>query len=171
MLRRPIATIRPRPTTTSDAAIAITEIAKIWPSSRPCSRANAISSRFAAFSMISTESRMISGDRRSITPSAPVANSSPASTTYALMSGPCIRLLARMRAQHDAADGGDEQDDRRHLEREQVVGEEELADVLRRAEAAVDLRLVRQEPAGAQADDDDHLGEQRAAREDGAERL
>ena len=34
----------------------------------------------------------------------------------------------RVRAEHDAADGGDEQHDRRDLEREQVVGEEEPPD-------------------------------------------
>ena len=47
-----------------------------------------------------------------------------------------------MRAKHDSADGGDEQDDRRDLEREQVVGEEEAADRLGRAEAAPDVARV-----------------------------
>src|SRR6185312_5393955 len=37
-----IATIRPRPTTTSAAATAITARAKIWPLASPWSRANAI---------------------------------------------------------------------------------------------------------------------------------
>ena len=46
--RRAIATIRPRPTTTSEAATAITARAKIWPSCSPCRRENAISARFAA---------------------------------------------------------------------------------------------------------------------------
>src|SRR5690242_9937843 len=98
--------------------------------------------------MISTDSRMISGERRSSTPSAPVAKSSAARITYALMSGPCIDLggvvdgLACVRPEHDAADRRDEQDDRCHLEGEQVVGEEELADVLRRPEAAADVRLL-----------------------------
>src|SRR5205823_9327591 len=108
-LRRPRATIRPRPTTTSDAATAMTERAKICPSSRPCRREKAIRSRFAALSMISTESRMISGERRNMTPSAPVAKSSALRTTYHWMSGPCIALLpSRVRAEHHAADGGDQ---------------------------------------------------------------
>jgi hypothetical protein len=81
-LRRPIATIIPSPTTTSDAATAITEMAKIWPSSRPCSRENAISSRFAELSMISTLRRMISGLRRSITPSAPTEKRIALRITY-----------------------------------------------------------------------------------------
>src|SRR5690348_7338297 len=133
-----MATMSPSPTTTSDAATAITEMAKIWPSSPPCSRDIAIRSRFAELSMISTESRMISGFRRSITPSAPVANSSPDSTTYHWRSGPCIALLARMRPEHDAADGRDKEDDRRHLEREQVIGQERAAERLGRAEGAAD---------------------------------
>src|SRR5436305_8435144 len=133
--RRPKATIRPRPTTTSEAATAITEIAKIWPPSPPCSRDIAIRSRLAEFSMISTESRMISGFRRSITPSEPIANRSALRTTYHWMSGPCIRAFqrlfhARVRPEHDAADRGDEQDDRRDLEREQVIGQEGTAERL-----------------------------------------
>src|SRR5579872_3323483 len=112
-----MATISPRPTTTSEAATAITEIANTWPSSRPCRREKAIRSRLPALSMISTESRMISGERRSITPTAPIVKSRAARTTYQEMSGPSIALHgARMGAEHDAADGGDEQHDRRHLE-------------------------------------------------------
>src|SRR5262249_53328331 len=107
--------------------------------------------------MISTESRMISGLRRTSTPSAPATNRIPESATYQVTSGPCMLLLAasklalgrvvlelpRVRAEHDAADGGDEQHDRRHLEGDQVVGEEEPPDRLGRAEVAADVRLVR----------------------------
>src|SRR5213076_1453248 len=110
--------------------------------------------------MISTESRMISGLRRSITPSAPVAKSSALRITYQLTSGPCIALRrARVRAEDDTADRRDEQHDRRDLEREEVVGEEGAAERLRRAELAADLRRLGQEPAGGEADYDDHLGE------------
>src|SRR3954451_13332651 len=172
MCRRPSATIRPRPTTTSDAATAITEMAKTWPSSRPCRRENAISSRFAELSMISTLSRMIRGLRRSSTPSAPVVKRIALRTMYHWMSGPCIALqLACVQAEHDSADGCDEQDDRCHLEREQVVGEEEAADRLGRAETALDLLRLREEATGGQADDDDHLGEDRAACEHCADDL
>src|SRR5437660_3463143 len=174
MWRRPSATISPRPTTTSDAATAMTEIAKICPSSRPCRRENAISSRFAELSMISTLSRMISGLRRRSTPRAPVVKRSALRTTYHWMSGPRIAAafqLSRVRAEHDPAHGGDQEDDRRHLEREQVVGQEEPADRLRRAEAARDLLRLREEAARGQADHDDHLGEDRAAGEHGADDL
>ena len=57
-----------------------------------------------------------------------------------------VFLLAR-RAEDDAADGGDEQHDRGDLEREQVVGEEELADLGRAAEGVGDLgRVLRLSP-------------------------
>src|SRR5437868_14494964 len=138
-----MATIRPRPTTTPEAAIAITAIANTWPSSCPNRRANAIRARFAPFSMISTESRMISGLRRTSTPSAPVTKSSAARTRYQPTSGPCIVLQrSRVRAEHDAADRSDEQHDRGDLEREQVVGEEQAPDRRRRAERAGDVCLV-----------------------------
>src|SRR3954469_25000753 len=153
MLRRPIATIRPSPTTTSDAAIAITEMAKTWPSSWPNWREKVIRARFAPFSMISTLSRMISGLRRISTPSAPTTNSSPESARYQATSGPSTGLLdplqlrdalllARGRAKGHAAERGDEQHDRGRLEREQVVGEEHLPDRRRRAERARDGRSV-----------------------------
>src|SRR5207244_5837280 len=150
----------------------ITEIAKICPSSRPCRREKAIRSRFAALSMIATEGRRISGERRSITPSAPVAKRSALRTTYHWMSGPCIALqLPCVGTEHDAADGGDEQDDRGDLEREQVVRQEELADRRRRAEAPADVARLGEEAARLQADDDDHLAEDGAARRHRAEHL
>ena len=72
-LRRWMRDDEPRPTTTSDAATAITASAKIWPAPLPALRANAISARFAPFSISSSESSTISGLRRTSTPSAPIA--------------------------------------------------------------------------------------------------
>src|SRR5438874_308643 len=94
--------------------------------------------------MISTESRMISGLRRSSTPSDPAAKRITASARYQETSGPCIDLPARVRVmtEHYPSDRRDEQHDRRDLEREQVIGEEEPPDLRRRAEGAVDLRRV-----------------------------
>src|SRR5437660_3748789 len=123
-----IATTRPRPTTTSDAATAITASAKICPSPRPWWRENAIRARFAPLSMISSESRTISGLRRSRTPSAPTEKRKAATPRYQAMSGPSISPPG-VRAQDDAADGGDEQHDRGDLEGEQMVGEEEPSDL------------------------------------------
>src|SRR5512133_1692139 len=161
MRLRAIATIRPRPTTTSEAATAITASAKICPVSSPWWRANVISARFAPLSMISSESRTISGLRRSSTPSAPVENRKAATTRYQATSGPCTGLLpafheratrVRVRAEDDGADGRDEQHDRRDLERQQVVGQEQSADLVRRAEAGLDLRFVRELPPGLEPD-------------------
>src|SRR5919201_1729690 len=117
--------------------------------------------------MISSESRTISGFRRSRTPSAPVENRKAATQRYQATSGPSIRALfaPRVVAEDDAADRGDEEDDRRDLEREQVVGEEEPPDLRGAAERAPDVRLVRERAARFQSDDDDDLDEQRARRE------
>src|SRR5829696_10102265 len=128
--RRAIATIRPSPTTTSDAATAITASAKTWPVWSPCMRANEIRARLAALSMISSESRTISGLRRRSTPAVPIEKRIAATTRYQAMSGPCtcgLRLVelvlgTGLRPEHDAAHGGDQQHDRGDLEREQVVG-------------------------------------------------
>src|SRR5215204_3417953 len=86
--RRCTATIRPRPTTTSEAATAITASANTCPSNSPWWRENVISARFAPLSMISSERRTISGLRRSITPSAPIANRNAATARYHVRSGP-----------------------------------------------------------------------------------
>src|SRR5512133_1915841 len=88
------ATTRPRPTTTSDAATAITASAKICPPPSPRLRAKPIRARFAPLSMISSDSRTISGLRRSSTPSAPVANRKPATHRYQATSGPSSAITA-----------------------------------------------------------------------------
>src|SRR5438093_4672881 len=140
-----MATIRPSPTTTSEAATAITASAKICPAPPPCSRAKPIRARLAPLSMISSESRTISGLRRRSTPSAPVANRNADTAIYQATSGPFTRLLVqapRVRAEDDAADGGNEQHDRGDLEGEQMIGEEQAADLPGAAERRVDLRLV-----------------------------
>src|SRR5262249_41146667 len=124
------ATTRPRPTTTSDAATAMTAIANTWPAPSPRCRAYPIRARLAPLSMISSESRTISGLRRRSTPRAPVENRNPATARYQATLGPNIWLFpSGVRAEDDAADRRDEQDDRRHLEREQVIREKEAADL------------------------------------------
>src|SRR5829696_1245149 len=173
--RRAIATIRPSPTTTSDAATAITASAKTWPVWSPCMRANEIRARLAALSMISSESRTISGLRRRSTPAVPIEKSRAATIRYQETSGPCTRRLRlvqlvlrpRARAEHHAADRRHEQHDRRDLERQQVVGEEEAADLLRAAERALDLRGLGKLVVRSQADHHHDLDEQRRRRDDG----
>ena len=138
--RRAMATIRPRPTTTSEAATAITASAKICPSPLPKWRENAISARFAPFSMISSESSTISGlrrmqhaeragreqeaRRRSGTGDVRPQHRRPSAAVRP----------ARVAAEDHAADRGDQQDDRGDLEGEQVVGQEQPPDLARAAE-------------------------------------
>src|SRR5947207_3522084 len=142
--------------------------------------------------MISRERRTISGFRRRSTPSAPVAKRNAATQRYQATLGPSIgfqlslagaclsdtertstgsALPARVVAEDDAADRGHEQHDRRHLEGQQVVGEEQAPDLAGAAEAAVDLRLVREAPARLQPDEYDDLEEVRAGGQHGADVL
>jgi len=76
-----------------------------------------------------------------------------------------------VRAEDDAADGGHEEHDRRDLEREQMVGEEQAPDRLGRSERPADVGRLLEEAAGLEADDDADLGEQCRAREHGADGL
>src|SRR5947208_13418081 len=108
--------------------------------------------------MISSDSRTISGLRRSRTPSAPVPNKKPATARYQATSGPSINPSfcaspwgsARVRAEDDAADGGDQQHDGRDFEREQVVGEKQSPHLGRAAEGATDVLGMRKPAAGLQ---------------------
>src|SRR5690348_5455392 len=67
-----MATIRPSPTVTSQAATTITISANICPSSPPHMRENATSARLAALSMSSRHSRITSGLRCVSTPAEPM---------------------------------------------------------------------------------------------------
>ena len=66
-----------------------------------------------------------------------------------------------MGAEDDATDRGDQQHDRRDLEREQMVGEEQSPHLGRAAEGATDVLRVRKPPARLQPDHDDDLDEER----------
>src|SRR5436190_16302258 len=118
--------------------------------------------------MISSESSTISGERLRSTPSAPIEKRIALTERYQVTSGPSTTLLleAGVVAEDDAADGGGEEHDRRHLEREQVIREEEASDLRRRAEPVRDLGLVRQASAGRLADRDDDLDEDGRRRAD-----
>src|ERR1700761_7782784 len=84
-LRRKIATIRPRPTTTSQAATTITTRAKTWPWALPTSRLKATSARLPAFSISSRQSRITIGLRRTRMPIAPIVKSRALRTMYQSM--------------------------------------------------------------------------------------
>ena len=84
--RRYIATMIPRPITTSQAAITITISANTCPASPPCMREKATSARFPAFSISSRQSRITSGLRRVSTPAAPMQKMNAERTTNQVMS-------------------------------------------------------------------------------------
>ena len=69
------------------------------------------------------------------------------------------------RPEHDPADRGDEQDDRGDLEREQVVGEEELADRCRAPERIRDLGRILEVVTPREPEHDDDLDEERDGRD------
>src|SRR3712207_7674121 len=57
------------------------------------------------------------------------------------------------RSEDDAADGGDEQDDGRDLEREQVVGEEDASDLAGAAECLSHVGFARERVARLEPED------------------
>src|SRR6185312_4143222 len=90
-LRRKIATRRPRPTTTSQAATTITTRAKTWPCWLPTSRLKATSARLPAFSISSRQSRITIGLRRTRMPIAPIVKSRALRKMYQSMFTPGLR--------------------------------------------------------------------------------
>src|SRR5690349_5149672 len=146
--------------------------------------------------MISSESSTISGLRRISTPSAPVQKRKPATQRYQTTSGPLtsggfrsVRIpssknayafsllgafhwpVARVGPEDHAAHRGDEQHNRGDLEGQQLVGQEQSPDLGRRSVAGADVGAVGEPAAALQADDDDHLGEERRGGRHRAERL
>src|SRR6266511_1779484 len=108
--------------------------------------------------MISSESRTISGERRRSTPNTPIEKRIALTARYQVTSGPNIEP-PRVMADEHAADCRREQDDRRHLECEQVVGEDQSSDLRRTAERIADLGFVRKAPHCLPSDRDDDLDE------------
>src|SRR5687767_8602486 len=102
--------------------------------------------------MISSESRTISGLRRSSTPRAPVANRNADRVRYQETSGPCTAPPSALAPENHPADGRDEQHDRGDLEGEEVVGQEDLTDLGRAAEARTDVGLTVEPACGGKPD-------------------
>src|SRR5262249_47873944 len=94
---RKMATMIASPTATSAAATAITKKTTACPSAEPSRRPNATNARFAALSMSSMDMKMMSGSRRTITPTAPMVKSTADSPTYQ-DSGTMSRQPSRRRA-------------------------------------------------------------------------
>jgi hypothetical protein len=118
----------------------MTASAKIWPSWFPCRRANEIRARFAELSYdlereqddqrAAAQEHAGGADREQDRRDDQVPGDvrGPRTRQFLLVFGP------RARPEHDATDGGDQQHDRGDLEREQVVGQEQAADLLRAPE-------------------------------------
>src|SRR5213592_2499777 len=109
-----------RPTAASAAATVMTKNTKTCPAT-PYSCANATKVRFTALSISSTHMKMMIALRRVSTPTTPIVNSTAEKNSdSASIDSPS--------AEHDRAHDGDEQQNARELEREQVIGEERSGD-------------------------------------------
>src|SRR5205085_9505293 len=124
--RRKMATMIASPTATSAAATAITKKTIAWPSAEPSRWPKATNARFAALSINSIDMKITSGSRRTMTPTTPMANSTADSPTYQEC-GANRSALVPTGQQHDADHGG-EQEHRGHLERKQVIREQQPRD-------------------------------------------
>src|SRR5690606_25003823 len=110
-----------RPTAASAAATAITKNTKTWPS-MPTLREIATNARFTAFSISSMHMNRMIALRRNTTPATPRPNRIALSQSdWVIISDPPL-------GQQHRADDGDEQQDRRQLERHDVVAEERHCD-------------------------------------------
>src|SRR3954466_2380179 len=116
---RKIAMMIARPTAASAAATAMTKITNTWPA-MPYTLLNATNDRFTALSMSSTHMKMMIAFRRVSTPIAPMVNS----TADSASDSASIDLSPA--SENHGADDGDEQQNARQLEREQVFVEERL---------------------------------------------
>src|SRR5438270_8997906 len=147
-----------RPTTASAAATVITISANSWPSRFTSCRAKATSVRLTAFNISSMQMRITSGLRRTRTPIVPSRNRINASSRNQLVSScseptwitPLLIYAAAgflqiaqhfgvvgpqvAAAQINCADGRNQQQQRRQLERIQISGEQPDGDVFNRAE-------------------------------------
>src|ERR1043166_2374192 len=108
-----------RPTAASAAATVITKNTMIWPSTLFRYRPAATNVMFTALSMISIDSRIVITLRRRNTPAVPIEKRIPDKTRYSL-SVTTLSLLPRTTRDDEGADHRDEDQDRRHFEREGV---------------------------------------------------
>src|SRR5215469_7954315 len=123
--KRKMATMMASPTATSAAATHSTKNTSACPSAVPCRWPKATRARLAALSMSSMDMKMMSGSRRMITPSTPRLNSTADSATYQEIGAMSLAARLALGQRHHSDDGHQEQQGG-HLEREQVVREQEL---------------------------------------------
>ncbi len=157
--RRKMATMMPRPTTTSAAATTRTKNTATWPPMSSSMRENVTKVRFTALSISSMHMNMTRTLRRISSPTAPMLNSTAASTRYQAAGrsfiGPAHLGLVRTtrslrasllapgpppsstapvvrRAQDAPRHHGDDEQRRGDLEGEEVGGEDAAAELRRR---------------------------------------
>src|SRR2546426_941126 len=127
------------PTATSPAATAIVKTAKTCPRRLLSCRLKAMKLTLAAFIISSIDIRMMMALRRVRTPSIPMEKSSRLKTrTWLAGTGMSSlspsrypdRLLALLARQDDRADHRHQEQDRGHLERQEIVAVERLAEAL-----------------------------------------
>src|SRR5581483_6231319 len=171
-----MATMMPRPTTTSAAATTITKNTIDWPPTSSSMRANVMNVRLTALSMSSTHMNMISTLRRTSSPTAPMVNSTAATDRYhapgTLISPRPLELgvgfarlvvggRVRPAHEHDGRHDGDHQQRRGDLEGQQVGAEQRPAELLHvrpRAGQLARRRLGPRRPHG-RVDEPEELGQ------------
>src|SRR5579871_2705609 len=134
-----MATMMPRPTTTSAAATTITKNTTDWPPMSLSMRANVTKVRLTALSMSSTHMNMTSTLRLISRPTAPMVNSTAATVRYHApgtvisarplelgvgLPGLVLRGGVRPPHEHDCGHDGDDQERGGDLERHQVAAEQ-----------------------------------------------
>src|SRR5207237_1134696 len=134
------------PTSTSAAATAITRKANTTPSSELRNRLSAANARFTALSISSMHMKTTSGLCRTRKPTAPMVKSAPLNSRKRYAAG--ISANPSHRQVH-GADGGDQQEDGGHLDREEKLRVEGGADGLDVADRADGFRCGGALPAGA----------------------
>src|SRR4051794_24784748 len=130
---REIATMIARPTTPSAAATTSTKKTTTCPPMSFSMRAKVTKVKLTALSISSTHMNMTSTLRRISNPTAPMVKSMAARPRYqapgtltgaSLLFRPVHAAARRVAGEHDRPDHGDDQQDRGHLEGQQVAGEQ-----------------------------------------------
>src|SRR6267154_3951707 len=86
--------------------------------------------RFTALSISSIDMKMVMMLRRKRNPATPSANSTALRIRYQEIGTPVILLIHLLQGQNDRADDRDQNQNRRHFEREKIAREQRLAHVL-----------------------------------------
>src|SRR5262245_22870272 len=130
-----------RPTAASAAATVMTKKTNTCPVT-PYACANATNVRFTALSISSTHMKTMIALRRMSTPTTPITNSTAEKNSASANIAASRGFAALLAEHHGPHDRGEEQN-ARHLEREQIIPEQRFRD---RRDHAFGLDLLRSEP-------------------------